>query len=109
MTDVVEIMARAACREACAFYGDPPCEQVGCTDFDCDGPSCSTMVKVLIRALEDAGYRIVHPDKVTEEMAFAVMGRKSDDPYTKNALVIEGWRRFPVVIRAIPRITEEGK
>ena len=60
----------------------------------------ASLVNEQIRALEDAGYRLAHPDKVTEEMRNAVMKMPyEDDPGQEIA----------AAIRSIPRITEEGK
>lgn len=48
---MVERLARAICRETCAFYGDPPCWQMAADHPDeldwpnreCDEPGCMAL------------------------------------------------------------------
>ncbi len=64
MTDPeAEKIARAICREKCAFYGDPPCfEMTGDQDEElpwpnpgCDEPGCHALAAAVAEALGRQG------------------------------------------------------
>jgi len=55
--ELVERVAKAICREACAFYGEPPCWKLG-DEFvqepwppDCGEPGCFALAAAAIRAM----------------------------------------------------------
>jgi hypothetical protein len=47
MTDAeIDRMARAICREQCAFYGEPPCHAMGeWPNTGCDEPGCMALAR----------------------------------------------------------------
>jgi hypothetical protein len=55
MSDV-ETIARAICREKCAFYGEPPCRTLD--DWrdgdDCDEPGCRALANAAMIAAREA-------------------------------------------------------
>lgn len=54
MSDRIDAAARRICRERCAFYGEPPCFQIGgWPNPHCDEPGCIALAKV---ALDDGGF-----------------------------------------------------
>ena len=55
MTDAqVEAVAKAICREQCAFYGEAPCWQTGdWPNAGCDEPGCIALAKAAISAAKD--------------------------------------------------------
>ena len=54
MTDREKI-ARAICREQCAFRGEPPCWQVSgeWPNPNCDEPGCHALADAVIEALKE--------------------------------------------------------
>jgi hypothetical protein len=48
----IEAIARAICREQCAFFGEPPCHETG--DWPhvlCDEPGCMALARAAAEAL----------------------------------------------------------
>lgn len=47
MTDAeIDRMARAICREQCAFYGEPPCHETGeWPNTGCNEPGCMALAR----------------------------------------------------------------
>lgn len=70
MTDNPEtIIARAICREQCAFYGEPPCFDLGSEYIQeewqpetCCEPGCSALAHAVLAALDCAGLAVVQKD-----------------------------------------------
>jgi hypothetical protein len=65
MSDIVERMHRAICREKCAYYGDPPCfdmtddqgEALPWPNSACDEPGCHALAvaaAAAVRTLPEA-------------------------------------------------------
>ena len=54
LADKVEAVARAICREACAFYGDPPCWRIAPDEWPnhgCDEPGCYALAQAAVASL----------------------------------------------------------
>lgn len=54
MADPRETVARAICREQCAYYGDPPCFKVDDAEWpnpNCDEPGCHALADAALAAL----------------------------------------------------------
>lgn len=52
MTDAqIDRMARAICREQCAFYGEPPCHETGdWPNEGCNEPGCIALARATVQA-----------------------------------------------------------
>ena len=55
---MIDRVARAICREKCAFYGEPPCFDIGPEYFPqewqpetCDEPGCMALAKAAIAGM----------------------------------------------------------
>lgn len=57
MTDAqIDRMARAICREKCAFYGDPPCWRIGDWPHEtCDEPGCIALARAAAEVMGEKG------------------------------------------------------
>lgn len=64
-----EKVARAICREQCAFYGEPPCWEVGKgLSPQCDEPGCAAIADAAIAlCMEEAATRIEALEKALRE------------------------------------------
>ena len=61
MTDRLDLIARAICREQCAFYGEPPCFDemfegdsnipIWPNEFGCCKPGCHALAKAVMAAV----------------------------------------------------------
>lgn len=52
MTAAQDTVARAICRENCAFYGEPPCHETGpWPNEGCDSPGCMALAVAGLAAL----------------------------------------------------------
>jgi len=53
MTPAQDRLARAICREQCAFYGEPPCHQTGpWPNAECNEPGCQALAVAGLAALD---------------------------------------------------------
>lgn len=67
MSEMIERVAKAICREQCAFMGEPPCWQADGLSPDCDEPGCLALAEAAIVAMRDP----------TEEMAEAASSARN--------------------------------
>lgn len=50
--ETIARVARAICAEKCAFYGEPPCWEVGeGLSPDCDEPGCEALAMAAVAAI----------------------------------------------------------
>jgi hypothetical protein len=55
MSDIQDKVARAICRENCAFYGEPPCWLGGDSwpNDGCDSPGCQALAVAAIAEMDE--------------------------------------------------------
>lgn len=52
--NIVQKIARAICREQCAFFGDPPCYETGdWPNPNCDEPGCIALAESVKAEIEE--------------------------------------------------------
>ena len=106
MSEVREIIARAKCRERCAFMGEPPCW--GVTEEwpnpNCDEPGCHAEADAILAALAENGYAVVEADTITRLTAQRDRLRETLEWIVKAQPA--GWK---CVNRALSALKEAGE
>ena len=86
---VREAVAKAACRECCAFMGEPPCfevtgdsgEELPWPNPDCDAPGCGAIADAALSALTALGLAVV---PVATLQAALSLAEASESEYRKT-------------------------